>query len=179
MNAYCLCLTCHTDSRHGRTQSRVAEKYQKKHSCTLFDSFSAHYLCVYSCLWMHTDSNDGYTMTDLIGWEQSTDGKWKQRGFTVLPTRILVKTIACDDQHRMSSIVARSSILVVKPTPVQVVMHTHTHTHTLVHVFVSHTHVLRTCMHIFLHVCYYRRTYLRRSVIRQTASRSLIFMSKC
>ena len=179
MNAYCLCLTCHTDSRHGRTQSRVAEKYQKKNSCTLFDSFSAHYLCVYSCLWMHTDSNDGYTMTDLIGWEQSTDGTWKQRGFTVLPTRILVKTIACDDQHRMSSIVARSSILVVKPTPVQVVIHTHTHTHTRACIRFAHTHVFRTCMHIFLHVCYYRRTYLRRSVIRETASRSLIFMSKC
>ena len=103
------------------------KKCQKKNSCILFDSFSAHYLCVYSCLWMHTDSNDGYTMTDLIGWEQSTDGTWKQRGFTVLPTRILVKAIACDDKHRMSSIVARSSILVVKPTPVQVVMHTHTH----------------------------------------------------
>jgi len=102
---------------------------------------------------MHTDSNDGYTMTDLIGWEQSTDGKWKQRGFTVLPTRILVKTIACDDQHRMSSIVARSSILVVKPTPVQVVMHTHTHTHThtCVYSFRTHTHMsyVRACLFLY------------------------------
>ena len=102
---------------------------------------------------MHTDSTDGYTMTDLIGWEQSTDGTWKQRGFTVLPTRILVKAIACDDKHRMSSIVARSSILVVKPTPVQVVMHTHTHKHACVYSFRTHTHLSYVRVCIFLYTC--------------------------